>query len=113
MMPTAQQMSLSLKAPAPTWVEPTQWRPKLCRQGSSVFSAARALVWHWKNTPWTQPRTDHCAEPPHTANGQSSHTAGLTRLKGPALWLWVVFSLMLLAAISCSASWAVHLDPCC
>lgn len=68
---------------------------------------------HWKHAPWTQPRTDHHAEPHNTANCRGSHAAELTGPKEPGLWLWVLFSIMLVVASSCSAFWEVCLDPCC
>lgn len=63
--------------------------------------------------PGTHPSTDQCAELCDTAHCRGSHAAGLSSPKGPGLWLWAVFSLMLVVASSCSAFWEACWDPSC
>lgn len=63
--------------------------------------------------PGTQARTDQCAELCDTAHCRGSHAAGLSSPKGPSLWPWAVFSLMLVVASSCSAFWEACWDPSC
>lgn len=59
------------------------------------------------------PRAEQCAELCHTAPCRGGHAAGLSSPKGPGVWLWAVFSLMLVVASSCSAFWEACWDLSC